>query len=123
MDYLLSQSVLNALNLEILIPYYGIFKVWLPDIFILVAKNYLIDYGSIMYGNLFSNCVAAIIFIYIIAKKIKWESGGCSIKCSFSNILKRRNSQKNQNLNWRYYLNSIGISFLSKDAFKMIILN
>lgn len=72
--FITSQSVLNALGRNVIPLIMGFLRVWLLRyIFILVTKNYL-GYGSIMYGNLFSNCVAAIIFIYIITK-IKWESG------------------------------------------------
>lgn len=69
-----SQAVLNALGRNVIPLIMGFLRVWLLRyIFILATKSKL-GYGAVMYGNLFSNVVAAIVFIIIITQ-IKWKTG------------------------------------------------
>lgn len=71
---MICQAVFNAMGKNIVPLIMGFLRVWLfRYIFILVTKAYL-GYYSIFIGNLFSNTMAAIVFLILI-KNIRWESG------------------------------------------------
>ena len=71
---MICQSVFNAMGKNIIPLIMGFLRVWLfRYLFILITKTYL-GYYSIFIGNLFSNTMAAIVFLILI-KKMKWESG------------------------------------------------
>ena len=71
---MICQAVFNAMGKNIVPLIMGFLRVWLfRYLFILVTKAYL-GYYSIFIGNLFSNTMAAIVFLILI-KNIRWESG------------------------------------------------
>ena len=71
---MICQAVFNAIGKNIVPLIMGFLRVWLfRYLFILVTKAYL-GYYSIFIGNLFSNTMAAIVFLILI-KNIRWESG------------------------------------------------
>lgn len=71
---MICQAVFNAMGKNIVPLIMGFLRVWLfRYLFILVTKAYL-GYYSIFIGNLFSNTIAAIVFLILI-KNIRWESG------------------------------------------------
>lgn len=68
-----SQAVFNGLGKNIVPLIMGIFRIWIfRYLFILITKDAL-GYYSIIYGNLFSNALAAIIFVFM-ALKLDWKS-------------------------------------------------
>lgn len=71
---MICQAVFNAMGKNIVPLIMGFLRVWLfRYLFILLTKAYL-GYYSIFIGNLFSNTMAAIVFLILI-KNIRWESG------------------------------------------------
>lgn len=71
---MICQAVFNAMGKNTIPLIMGFLRVWLfRYLFILVTKAYL-GYYSIFIGNLFSNTIAAIVFLILI-KNIRWESG------------------------------------------------
>lgn len=71
---MICQAVFNAMGKNIVPLIMGFLRIWLfRYLFILVTKAYL-GYYSIFIGNLFSNTMAAIVFLILI-KNIRWESG------------------------------------------------
>lgn len=71
---MICQAVFNAMGKNIVPLIMGFLRVWLfRYLFILLTKVYL-GYYSIFIGNLFSNTMAAIVFLILI-KNIRWESG------------------------------------------------
>lgn len=71
---MICQAVFNAIGKNIVPLIMGFLRVWLfRYLFILLTKAYL-GYYSIFIGNLFSNTMAAIVFLILI-KNIRWESG------------------------------------------------
>lgn len=71
---MICQAVFHAMGKNIVPLIMGFLRVWLfRYLFILLTKAYL-GYYSIFIGNLFSNTMAAIVFLILI-KNIRWESG------------------------------------------------
>ncbi|WP_082680512.1 MATE family efflux transporter [Oceanivirga salmonicida] len=72
--FTICQSALNGLGRTTIPLIMGFMRIWLfRYIFIILTENSL-SYYSFFYGNLFSNVLAALIFIVIVFR-IKWESG------------------------------------------------
>lgn len=68
------QAVFNALGKTFIPLFMGFLRVWLFRYVFIISTQVYLGYYSIFMGNLFSNTLAAIVFLMLI-KNLKWETG------------------------------------------------
>ncbi|WP_231723295.1 MATE family efflux transporter [Caviibacter abscessus] len=71
---MICQAVFNAVGKTFIPLFMGFLRIWLFRYLFIISTQVYLGYCSVFMGNLFSNALAAIVFL-VLVKKLKWETG------------------------------------------------